>query len=401
MDPTTTTLPGTALALIHTGEAPTRSALTAKLGVTRATTGAITGELRGLRLIEVEASPGGGHLGRPSHRLLPDPNGPVALAAEIHTDGFTVALIGLGAVTVAQVSRDLPVPADPERALAPVSEAAAELLRQSGRGCVGVAVAVPFAVTEPGGAAVGALYFGWPDGVKVSDIFAAQLAEHGVTGPNGAPLACHAVNDVNAVALAEHRHGAGRDAAHLLVVAATRRGVGSALVLRGALYTGSTGLAMEAGHVSIDPNGRPCPCGSRGCLNVETDAGRFLDAAGRVPGPGTAPLDAAIAVLTAGYATDPQVRAAVGTLVGRLGLGLASLVNVVNPDRVLLGGLHKHLLLAAPDELRDAVAARSPWDRGAAVSISPCALDDAALIGAAELAWQPVLDNPAILRPPA
>jgi hypothetical protein len=116
VDPTTATLPGTALALIHTGEAPTRSALTAKLGVTRATTGAITGELRDLRLIEVEASPGGGHLGRPSHRLLPDPNGPVALAAEIHTDGFTVALIGLGAVTVARVSRDLPVSADPERA---------------------------------------------------------------------------------------------------------------------------------------------------------------------------------------------------------------------------------------------------------------------------------------------
>jgi len=401
VEPTTATLPGTALALIHTGEAPTRSALTAKLGVTRATTGAIAGELRDLRLIEVEASPGGGHLGRPSHRLLPDPNGPVALAAEIHTDGFTVALIGLGAVTVARVSRDLPVPADPERALAPVSAAAAALLRESGRPCVGAAVAVPFAVTEPGGAAVGALYFGWPDGVKVSDIVAAQLAEHGVTGPQGAPLACQAVNDVNAVALAEHRHGAGRDAAHLLVVAATRRGVGSALVLRGALYTGSSGLAMEAGHVSIDPHGRPCPCGSRGCLNVETDAGRFLDAAGRVPDPGTAPLDAAIAVLTAGYATDPRVRAAVGTLVGRLGLGLASLVNVVNPDRVLLGGLHKHLLLAAPDELRDAVAARSPWDRGAAVAISPCALDDAALVGAAELAWQPVLDNPAILRPPA
>ena len=400
MDPTTATLPGTALALIHSGEAPTRSALTAKLGVTRATTGAITGELRDLRLIEVEASPGGGHLGRPSHRLLPDANGPVALAAEIHTDGFTVALIGLGATTVARVGRDLPVPADPELALAPVSRAAAELLRQSGRLCVGVAIAVPFAVTEPAGAAVGALYFGWPDGAKVGDIFAAQLADHGVTGPNGAPLVCRAVNDVNAVALAEHRHGAGRDAAHLLVVAATRRGVGSALVLRGALYTGSTGLAMEAGHVSIDPHGRPCPCGSRGCLNVETDAGRFLDAAGQVPDPGTAPLDAAIALLTDGYATDPRVRAAASTLVGRLGLGLASLVNVVNPDRVLLGGLHKHLLLAAPDELNDAVAARSPWDRGAAVPITPCALDDAALVGAAELAWQPVLDNPAILRPP-
>ena len=94
----------------------------------------------------------------------------MALAAEIHTDGFAVALIGLGAAIVSTVRRDLPVPADPERALAPVSEAAAELLRESGRPCVGVALAVPFAVTEPGGAAVGALYFGWADGAQVSDI---------------------------------------------------------------------------------------------------------------------------------------------------------------------------------------------------------------------------------------
>jgi predicted NBD/HSP70 family sugar kinase len=413
VEPTTATLPGTALALIHTGRAPTRSALTARLGVTRATIGAITSELRDLRLIQVEAAAGGGQQGRPSHRLLPDPDGPVALAAELHTGGFEVALVGLGATIVARLSRDLPVPADPEQALAPVSEAAAALLRRSGRRCVGAAIALPAAVTEPAGAIVGALYFGWPDGAKIRDIFTAQLAEHGVTGPHGEPLnrwvhddtraprACRAVNDVNAVALAEHRHGAGRDAAHLLVVAATRRGVGSALVLGGALYTGSTGLAMEAGHVSIDPQGRPCPCGSRGCLNVETDADRFLDAAGYDPGPEAEPLDAAIALLTGGHATDARVRGAVSTLVDRLGLGLASLVNVVNPDRVLLGGLHKHLLCAAPEQLRDAVAARSPWGRGAAVPITGCALDDAALIGAAELAWQPVLDNPALLRLPA
>lgn len=406
------TLPGAALALVHAGQAPTRSALTARLGVTRATIGAITSELRDLGLIQVAAAVGGGQQGRPSHRVLPDPDGPVALAAELYTDGFAVALVGLSATIVARRSRDLLVSADPGQALAPVTEAAAALLRESGRTCVGAAIALQAAVTEPAGATVGALYFGWPDGAAMRDIFAAQLAEHGVTGPTGEPLhrwirpdaraasACRAVNDVNAVALAEHRHGAGRDAAHLLVVAATRRGVGSALVLRGALYTGSTGLAMEAGHVSIDPRGRPCPCGSRGCLNVETDAGRFLDAAGRVPEPGAEPLAAAIALLRVGYDTDPRVREAVATLVDRLGLGLASLVNVVNPDRVLLGGLHKYLLLAAPELLRDAVAARSPWGRGAAVPIIGCALDDAALIGAAELAWQPVLDNPALLRPP-
>ncbi|MGH3251559.1 MAG: hypothetical protein ACRDOI_35860, partial [Trebonia sp.] len=109
---TSATLPGVALTLIHTGRAPTRSALTSRLGVTRATTGAITGELRDLGLIVVDARSGGGQQGRPSHRLRPDPSGPVALAAQVHPDGFAVALVGLGGTVVARRTEDGPVPAD-------------------------------------------------------------------------------------------------------------------------------------------------------------------------------------------------------------------------------------------------------------------------------------------------
>jgi predicted NBD/HSP70 family sugar kinase len=181
------------------------------------------------------------------------------------------------------------------------------------------------------------------------------------------------------------------------VVASGRRGVGGALVLGGTLYTGSTGLGMEAGHVSVDPNGRPCPCGNRGCLSVETDAQRFMEEVGHPPAPGSAVLDQAIAVLHGEYDTDPRVRAAAAVFIGHLGLGLAGLVNVLNPDRILLGGLHGELLRAAPDPLRTTVAERTPWGRGAAVPILPCTLDHGGLIGAAELAWQPLLDDPAIL----
>jgi predicted NBD/HSP70 family sugar kinase len=416
--PAPRTLAGTALTLIHAGQAPTRSALTGRLGVTRATVGAITGELRDLGLIVVDTGPAGvepggsgqpgdgrdsGALqGRPSHRLLPDPAGPVALAAQVHSDGFAVALIGLGGAVVARRAERVPVPADPGLALAPAAAAAAGLLRASGRRCVGAAVAVPTAVTRQDGRAVRALYTGWPDGAPVRDLFAAGLARHGVPGPGGgaagALAGCAAVNDVNAIALAEHRHGAGRGASHLLVVVAEHRGVGGALVLGDALYTGSTGLAMEAGHVSVDPRGRRCPCGNRGCLNVETDAARFLAAAGQVPAPDGVLLDEAVAVLRAGYPADRRVREAADAIIARLGLGLAGLINVVNPDRVLLGGLHGHLLLAAPARLREAVAHGSPWGHGAQVPVEPCALDDAALIGAAEVAWRPVLDNPALLR---
>jgi predicted NBD/HSP70 family sugar kinase len=403
------TLPGIALALIHTGQAPTRSALTSRLGVTRATIGAITGELRDLGLIVVDPGSGagpraggqqhGGQQGRPSHRLLPDPSGPVALVAHVHPDGFAVALVGLGGTVVARRPENGRVPADPEQALGPVAEAAAALLGESGRRCVGAAVAVPTAVTRPEGTAVRALYVGWPDGAPIRDIFAAKLTRHGIRDPHGGPVGCDAVNDVNALALAEHRHGAGRDATHLLVVSAEYRGVGGALVQRGALYTGSSGLAMEAGHVSVDRDGRPCLCGNRGCLSVEADAERFLDEAGRQTPPGAPVLDEAVAVLRAGYPADQRVRAAADAIAARLGLGLAGLVNVVNPDRVLLGGLYRELLAVAPDRLREAVARRSPWGHGAGVPIERCALDDAGLIGAAEVAWQPVLDNPALLRP--
>src|SRR5215475_7974905 len=87
---------GPALALIHGGRAPTRAALGAALGVTRATAGAVAAELQARRLIRIDTAPGGGTLGRPSHRITIDPDGPLALAAQVHPDGFQVALVGLG-----------------------------------------------------------------------------------------------------------------------------------------------------------------------------------------------------------------------------------------------------------------------------------------------------------------
>jgi predicted NBD/HSP70 family sugar kinase len=394
---------GPALVLIHGGRAPTRAALVAQLGITRATAGAVAAALQVLGLIQVDTNPattatsGGGTMGRPSHQLTIDPGGPVALAAQIHPDGFQVALVGLGGRVIAAAGHDLTFPDDLGRAVAAVAEAGARLLRSTGRKCVGAGLAVPSAVAEPDGTAVSPLYIGWPTGARIRDIFAAQVGRAGMTGPGGVALTCSVANDINLAALAEHRHGAGRDAGHLLVVATGHRGVGGALVLDGTLYTGSSGLGMEAGHVSVDPHGRPCRCGSRGCLDVETDALSLLDAAGRVPRPGVPVLEQATALLRQEFASDPTVRAAAATVIDRLGLGLAGLINVLNPDLILLGGLHQDLLAADPERLLAAVARLSPWGRGSSVPVRGCALENGSLIGAAELAWQPVLADPALL----
>jgi predicted NBD/HSP70 family sugar kinase len=385
-------LPATALSLIHTGQVATRAELTAALGVTRATAGAVLTELAELGLVEVDDAPAGaGALGRPSHRITIGPRAPVTVAAQIHPDGYQAALVGLGGVIAAETSGALDDPDDPERTMATVTSAASSLLRLAGRRCAGMGMAVPSAVAQPGGLALSPLYVAWPAGTPLRDILAEQAARAGITGP------VDVGNDVNLAALAEHRHGGGRGATHLLVVASGHRGTGGAFVLDGRLYGGSSGLAMEAGHVTVSPGGRPCRCGNRGCLDVETDPLNFLADTGRQQRPGRPALEEAIEVLRAEHASDPLVREVAAAFTEYLGTGLAGLINVLNPDRVLLGGLHRCLLEVAPDELRDAVARRSAWGRASSVPLLACELDEGGLIGAGELAWQPVLDDPEAL----
>ncbi|MEL5958572.1 ROK family protein [Streptomyces sp. CLV115] len=380
---------GPALELVHTGRAPTRAVLTSELGVTRATAGAVAAELEALGLIRVDSRPGSaaGSQGRPSHRLSVRESGPVAVAAQVHADGFRAALVGLGGRLVATAPGCVTVTADPAQVIGEVVDDCARLLRDSGLRCVGAGLAVPSAVAEPEGNALNPLHIAWPAGAPVSEIFADCVRGAGIPGP------AFTGNDVNLAALAEHRHGAGRGAQHLLCVATGHRGVGGALVLDGRLHTGSSGLALEVGHLTVNPEGRPCHCGGRGCLDVETDPLAFLVAARREPGPEESLLKQAGDLLRTEYG-DAAVRGAAEELIDRLGLGLAGLVNILNPDRIILGGLHRALLDADPERLRAVVADRSLWGRSGSVPILPCTLDHNSLVGAAELAWQPVLDDP-------
>ncbi|MGP4001073.1 ROK family protein [Streptomyces sp. 8N706] len=386
---------GPALELVHTGRAPTRAVLTAELGVTRATAGAVAAELETLGLIQVDSRPGAaaGSQGRPSHRLAVDPAGPVVLAAQVHADGFRAALVGLGGRIVATTPGCMTVPADPVHVLSAVVDAGAELLRASGRRCLGAGLAVPSAVAEPEGTALNPLHLAWPAGAPVRDVFTERVREAGILGAADSGITAFTGNDVNLAALAEHRHGAGRGARDLLCVATGHRGVGGALVLDGRLHSGSAGLALEVGHLTVNPEGRACYCGSRGCLDVEADPLAFLTAAGRAPGPEPSLLQQARDLLRTEY-EDASVRTAAEMLTDRLGLGLAGLVNILNPDRIILGGLHRELLEADPERLRAVVADRSLWGRSGGVPILACTLEHNSLVGAAELAWQPVLDDP-------
>ncbi|MGZ3147802.1 ROK family protein [Lentzea chajnantorensis] len=372
---------GRVLSLVHLGQVATRADLTAELGVSRATTGAVTAELEALGLIHNDTRPGAPATsrGRPSHRIVLDPDGPVVLAAQVHVDGFRVAVVGLGGVVVATAAERSPVGADPADVLSAVVGAGAELVGWTGRRCVGAGLAVPSAVSRPGGTALNPLHLAWPVGAPVLAVFTEQVHRAGLAVP------AFVANDVNLAALAEHRHGAGRGATHLLMTATGHRGVGGAFVVGGQLYTGSSGLSMEVGHVTVNPSGRWCHCGNRGCLDVETDPIGLLEAAGREVRPDVAPLVQAEELVRDGH---PAVRG----VVERLAVGLAGLVNVLNPDRIVLGGLHAALLERDPRRLAALVADRGLWERS--VPLVPAELAHNSLVGAAELAWQPVLDDP-------
>lgn len=334
----------------------------------------------------------------------------MVLAAQLHADGFSVALAGLGGSLGEPVAHPLPARTDPVSLFGAIADAGAGLIRADRRRCLGAALALPNPVRLPQGTAPAALTFGWPGDTPAAALFADAMAAQDLGPRTRRPLPTAVANDANLVALAEHRHGAGRDARHLLLVTSGHRGVGGALVVDGRLHTGSAGLALEVGHLTVDPLGRPCPCGNRGCLNVETDPAALLAAAGRASDPAGQLLDPAGQLLDpAGQlldqarelarsaGRDPVARAAVDQVVDRLGLGLAGLANILNPDRIVLGGLHRDLLAAAPERLPEAVIRHSLWGRCDQVPIVASALAHGGLVGAAELAWEPYLANPQLV----
>ncbi len=379
---------GRALTLVHTGAATTRSELTSKLGLTRTAVGHLVGQLADRKLVAIETHPATeGGTGRPSHRLAPHPDGPVAVAIQLHADALSAATVGLGGGRQQVVEQPLPSPAAPGPVLTQVAALAAKLVRSTTRPCIGVGVALPSALGDDG-SALAALYLDWPAALPARRLLAAELARHRLR----LPVALG--NDANLAALAEHRHGAGRGARHLLYLMTGHRGIGGGLVVNGRLHTGSAGYALEVGHLTVNPGGRPCRCGNSGCLDVEADPAALLAAAGRNQRSGPHDLVAAARELIRTAAHDPVASAATATVVDYLATGLASLVNVLNPDRIVLGGVLADLLAEHKTRLQRLLAERSFLDQAAEVALHPEQLPSSALLGAAELAMQPLLDDP-------
>jgi glucokinase len=151
-----------------------------------------------------------------------------------------------------------------------------------------------------------------------------------VAGPVATALGtpCVLINDARAFGLAELRMGAARGAASMIGIT-LGTGVGGVVALDGRVYQGHDGSAGELGHQTLDPDGPPCGCGNRGCLESFVRADRIAAACG---------TETAEAAMEAARAADPRAIAGLA-LVGRyLGIGIANMIAVITPDVIVIGG---------------------------------------------------------------
>ncbi|HET6212705.1 MAG TPA: ROK family glucokinase [Micromonosporaceae bacterium] len=203
--------------------------------------------------------------------------------------------------------------------------------------------------------AVGVGAAGWIDASRSTVLFAPNLAWRNEPLRDKVAAAVHlpvvVENDANVAAWAEFRFGAARDAADSMVMFTVGTGIGGGIVLGGELVRGSHGIAAELGHICAVPDGHPCGCGRRGCLEqyasgsalvrfaqaaAKDDPSRaalLLELAGGAPDTITGPM-----VTSAARAGDEAARGAFAEVGKWLGNGLADLVQIVDPQVLVVGG---------------------------------------------------------------
>lgn len=205
-------------------------------------------------------------------------------------------------------------------------------------------------------------------GVNLADVMMERL-----------PVPVVAANDANLNALGESLTGAGRGLDSLVAIT-IGTGLGSGLLLDGRIWCGAGGFAAEFGHTTVVPDGLPCPCGNRGCLEQYVSAAALSRHGG-----GLAPE--ALAVRAA--QGEPQACAAFETLGYWLGTALAGLLNTLNLQGVIVGGGVAESFYLFEPSLRRTIEQRAFAQIAQGIVIRQAMLgDDAGLVGAARYAAQ-------------
>jgi len=310
-----------------------RAAIAKKAKLSRSTVSEVVNEILPSGLVE-EVGLGKSRGGRRPVLLEFQDDACVILGVEMGAAHVAAALTNLRGKVLAWEEREHPVRTDPAGTRALIAELADACLAngvREGRPLVGIGVALPspFDPAHPDQLSTIVL----PD-------WEGRLGLEDLGERYGVPLFID--NDANLGALAEHWWGAGReidDFAYIKVAT----GIGSGHIMNGEIYRGATGVAGEIGHTAIDPNGKPCICGLRGCLVTLIGTPALVERAREL-------VEEHPESMLAGREFDIgelEEAALVGDVVavqvareaaGHLGTVVAGLLNLMNPSMVVIGG---------------------------------------------------------------
>ncbi|MFF0780411.1 ROK family protein [Streptomyces sp. NPDC003720] len=373
---------------IIAGSPTSRQELAAATGLSLATVATLVGELLDLRMItEVGFEDSAG--GRPRGLVAVDASGGALVGVDIAETYVHVELFDLALNVLARTEEELDAgERGPERVAGRVAAAVGSVVARAGAGSdrvLGVGVSMPGQIDRDGGVVEYAANWDWHD-VPLLGLLAERISH---------PL--YLDNPLRACTAAELWFGAARGRGDVVVVN-LGTGVGAGLALGGGLHRGASNSAGEWGHTTLVLDGRPCHCGGHGCVETYVGAPGIMRNLRELsphspllhPGDQTATVDALGAAAAAG---DPVALEAVRDTARYLGAGISDLINLLNPEVVVLSSWVA-ARLGAPllDEVRAAVARRALRRPLAATEIvlSPIPADPVSL-GAATFALEGTL----------
>ena len=308
-----------------------------------------------------------------------------ALAADIGGTQIRVALVDRkGAIAERHV-----IPTLAQKPRDDVVQRFVEALKRVVVGAAdGALVGVGVSLASPTDPATGVMYNppnlpGW-DGFSLKPVIEAELS-----------LDASCANDATLAALAEQKYGAGRGYKHLIYMTLST-GIGGGVVIDGRLYTGRGGFAGELGHITVDRNGPPCNCGNVGCLEAVASGTAVARMARERIDTGEASVLAGVAedaldaraVAEAARSGDGLALAIMDEAGASLGCGIISILNIFDPEVIVLGGgMSQSLDLLEQGITREIASHGMAHYRGRLPIVKSELGDDVSLLGAAGLAF--------------
>lgn len=340
-------------------------------GLSPATVTGITADLIEEDLI-FEKETGDSSGGRRPILLAINPNGRYVVGLKLMEDKAVGALTDLEATIIARQTTSLSSPEhDPQVLLSALGGMTETLLDQAGvsrQKLLGVGLGLAGIVDSDRGLLRQSPFLGWRD-LPVRDLLKDLV---------NVPVIID--NDVNTLTMTEKWFGVGHDVDNFLTIT-VGRGIGMGIVVNRQVYHGAHGGAGEFGHTLVDPEGEICDCGKRGCLETIVGDHGLLRAANKVLPQPVASVDDLLSLAESGDAVAQAVFARAGETLGR---AVANMINIFDPQRIIISGegacygkwlfdpmrgaIDQHILptLRFDIEIRIELLGDDAWARGAA-----------------------------------